>query len=76
MKCTIILMGFKRFDEGTEDTIFARLKFCIFVIVQSAKCVSNNIGMNFEAKKPVSNHTTPSSKHLCDMLLKYLALAD
>ena len=67
-------MQSKRFD--TKSTIFDRLKFYIFVIVQSAKCVSNNIGMNFEAKKPVSNHTTPSSKNLCDIHLEYLVLPD
>ena len=33
MKCTIILRGFQRFDEGTKSKIFTRLKFWLFVIV-------------------------------------------
>jgi hypothetical protein len=32
MKYEINLMGFQRFDVGTEDTISERLEFCIFVI--------------------------------------------
>ena len=60
--------------QGTLSTIFAWVKFYIFVIVQSAKCVNYNIGMNFETKQPESNHTIPSSKNLCDVHLKYVVL--
>ena len=34
-KCEINLVGFQRFDKGTQSTIFDRLKYFIFVIVQS-----------------------------------------
>jgi hypothetical protein len=31
MKCAINLMGFQRFDSGTEDTILNKFKFVRFV---------------------------------------------
>lgn len=54
--------------------IIARLKFCIFVIVQSAKSVCYNCSMNFGINTPVSDHTISSSQNPCDMNLKPVVL--
>ena len=56
--------------------IIARLKFCIFVIVQSAKSICYNCSMNFEINTPVSDHTISSSQNPCDMNLKPVVLTE
>jgi hypothetical protein len=37
-------------NEGTKSTIFEKLKFCIFVIMQPAKNISRNRSIDFQVK--------------------------
>ena len=55
------------FDGGTKFTIFVRMKFCIFVIVQSTKAPARIAARIFKSRYQYRAQTAAFSKKPCDI---------